>query len=332
MSMIFIWALLLIGMNTGYSQDAVTELYQNTSVRNSEELVTEKILKVSLSRKIFIISNQNAGLGAGDFFTILLNNDFVARALVAKSLQSNQAAIKITQVYAAQGLPYLQKNREIQIIRGDDSFYRKEKKEVGREEENKEIAVIKTEDDLYNDTSILEENALDLDENKNRAIKNDNIASLSLGFIEGLTSVNGIKRYSQFNGSWSYQISDNFWVELAYGQHVAQDFPAEGLGTKVSNLMFKAKYAFAGPLFTFFMPYMGFQIISAESPGAGVSDVASPTQEQINQLEQEVDLVSDTEKKRLIFGITALRRLVPGWFLRGDFGNDLIGVGFGLEF
>jgi hypothetical protein len=98
----------------------------------------------------------------------------------------------------------------------------------------------------------------------------------------------------------------------------------------LSNFTIKGKFAFSGPVYSYFMPYVGYQMVRASSPGAGNAggdSGLSPT-----QLQEEIDNVRALEKDRFIFGITGLKRLVPGWFLRADLGLDIIGVGFGLEF
>lgn len=80
------------------------------------------------------------------------------------------------------------------------------------------------------------------------------------------------------------------------------------------------------------MPYVGYQIIQAQSPGAGVYDGVStpaPTQE---ELDQELNGVNDLKKSSLIFGVTVLKRIVPGWFIRLDMGSDLLNAGLALEF
>jgi len=76
------------------------------------------------------------------------------------------------------------------------------------------------------------------------------------------------------------------------------------------------------------MPYVGYQNITPDSPGAGVAD-DSTTEE---QLATELALIEDSQKSGPIFGVTILKRLVPGWFAKVDLGNDIIGIGAALEF
>ena len=60
---------------------------------NIPNLVTEKIQKISLSKKIFIITNNNNSFAKGDFISLVLNNRLVSRAIVDK-IQKNEAGIK----------------------------------------------------------------------------------------------------------------------------------------------------------------------------------------------------------------------------------------------
>ena len=73
---------------------------------------------------------------------------------------------------------------------------------------------------------------------------------------------------------------------------------------------------------------MGYQILGPSSPGAGEEDPDNPDID----LEAELNRLEDLKKSSVVFGITVLKRLVPGWFIRGDLGSDILGAGFGLEF
>jgi len=77
---------------------------------------------------------------------------------------------------------------------------------------------------------------------------------------------------------------------------------------------------------TVFLPYIGFQMILADSPGAGV-DASSQT-----QADEEIRKVEELKDRGLVAGVTILKRLVPGWFIKGELGTDLIGAGLALEF
>ena len=42
--------------------------------------------------------------------------------------------------------------------------------------------------------------------------------------------------------------------------------------------------------------------------------------------------VENLKKSSVIFGATVLKRIVPGWFIRADLGNDILSGGLTLEF
>ncbi|EQC45114.1 hypothetical protein M899_3464 [Bacteriovorax sp. BSW11_IV] len=287
----------------------------------ASDLPTEKIEKISASGRIFIITNTNQSFSKGDFISLIKFNKLVTRALVAKDT-NGIAGIKILKTYSLDLFKDLRVGDEVKVLRGDDSFFKVKKKE------ETETSKINEEEDLYNEDLITEDD-LDLNENKNRAIKTDNIISASLGFLDTIDKDQNSIRLNQFNASWAYQFDDNIWGEVLYGEGTQKNFPDDGLGTKITNLTVRGKYTFAGPMFTYFQPYAGFQIINADSPGAGQPDAQKTDPV---ALQKELDLVDSLKEKRVIFGVTVLKRLVPGWFMRGDFGNDMLNVGFSLEF
>lgn len=294
------------------------------SLGASPELATEKIERVSASRTIYILSNSNGSFDKGDFISLVIDNNLVIRALVAKTTNVS-AGIKLLKTYSEELKGALVPGATVQVIRGDDSYFNKKQK---KDDQTVAGAKIQDEDDLYNDTVL--EDDLSLEDNSKRLIKTDNVISTSLGMIEGIDAARGTTRYNQLNASWSYQVDDNIWAELTYGQSVVNDFPDLGLDTKISNLEIKAKYTIAAPFFSFVMPYLGYQVISAESPGAGVDDGTGS--KNTAGLQEELDLVDLMEKKSIIFGVSVLKRLVPGWFIRGDIGSDRLAVGLALEF
>lgn len=305
-----------------HAQSFVDDFDDTASVEEvASDLPTEKIEKISASGRIFIITNSNQSFSKGDFISLIKFNKLVTRALVAKDT-NGLAGIKILKTYSLDLFKDLRVGDEVKVLRGDDSFFKVKKKE------ETETSKINEEEDLYNEDLITEDD-LDLNENKNRAIKTDNIISASLGFLDTIDKDQNSIRLNQFNASWAYQFDDNIWGEVLYGEGTQKNFPDDGLGTKITNLTVRGKYTFAGPMFTYFQPYAGFQIINADSPGAGQPDAQKTDPV---ALQKELDLVDSLKEKRVIFGVTVLKRLVPGWFMRGDFGNDMLNVGFSLEF
>jgi len=313
--------LLLQTFSLSYAQSVLDDISEDDeSEALAPDLAQEKIIKQSGSRKIFIISNDNQSFDKGDFITIIINNKLATRAIVAKSVDK-QAGIKIVKIYSLNLYNKLVRGREVQVLRGDDSYFRNRKKKSEKPDEVK----ISEEDDLYNDTTLLDDN-ISFDENKKRAIKTDNLITLAFSQVEGLNSDGGSQRYSQLNAMWAYQVADNIWAEALYGQNTINDFPSAGLNTKMTNLVIRAKYTFSAPFHSYLKPYIGYQIIGA----SGDLDEANATSQA--QINADASLQEDLKKNSLVFGVTGLKRLVPGWFIRVDLGTDLLGLGFSLEF
>jgi len=309
------------------SAQSVIEDFNENSESNQipSELVTEKIARVSNSKRTYVITNENESFSKGDFITLVLNSKLAARAIVAKSL-NNVAGIKIIKIYSLDLFKQFRRDLEVQVIRGDDSFFGAKK----NEEKEEEAAVIQDEEDLYNDTLL--EDDLSMETNSKRAIKTDNIVSLNYGLIEGLNNDGASQRYTHLNGMWMYQFDDNVWAEVGYGQNLINDYPSPGLDTKMTNITVRAKYTISAPFFSFIQPYLGFQIINATSPNAGTDDPTDDVTPTTPELDNEINMVENLKKKNVIFGVTVLKRLVPGWFIRADLGSDIVNLGFSLEF
>ncbi len=309
-----------------YSQSIFDSLSSSSGQINSSDLAVERVERISISRRIFIITNRSNSFGKGDFITLLVENQPIARALVAKITPESLAGIKIVTIYSLSLWNQLRIGSNVQILRGDDSFLRNPQNQTAAADEG----LIKDDRDLFNDTTFLEDD-LNFEENSDRNLKNDHMLSVYMASIEGVDGNFQAKRYNQWNIAYAYQLDSNIFVEAAAGRRELTDFPP-GIDTTVTSLTAKLKYTFAGPYFTFFQPYVGYQIVSANSDDAGVpsTDPAAPTTPQ--QLQDELDLIAETEKSQAIFGVTALRRLVPGWFVRLDVGTDKISGGLSLEF
>lgn len=314
---------LLFSFSALKAQSIFDTFGNQANVSRSGDLATETIDRISLSRRIFIITNQANSFGKGDFITLLVNGEPVARAVAAKTTDNQLAGIKILTIYTLNLWNELKVGQQIQIFRGDDSALRNQQAQT---EEGPE-SIIASEEDLFNDTTFLEDD-LQLDENQNRVIKNDHLLGVQLSQVEGVNNDFSTIRYNMIQASYGYQIDDNIFVEGMLGRSVLNDFPALGLDTTLTNLTARAKYTFAGPYLSFFQPYVGFQVINADSDEAGVA-TEDVTEE---ELQQELDLLAETKKNRIVFGVTVMRRLVPGWFIRADLGSDLLSAGLSLEF
>jgi hypothetical protein len=307
------------------AQFDIDEIDEGSSLGGDEPpLSKEKVQRIAASKRILILTNNNSSFSRGDFISVILDKQLVTRGIVAKINSQNLSGIKIVKIYNNDLWKQIRPGIDVEIIRGDDSYFGKAKKgqEVAASDD-----LIKSEEDLYNETTLLEDD-LSIDDNPNRLIKTDNIITVSYGLIEGLDIEGAATRYGQPSGMWAYQVEDNIWGEVAYGQNIINDYPNLGLDTKLTNLTLKAKYTIGAPFYSFIQPYIGYQIINASSPGAGSDD--GSTDSTVLALEEK--RVEDLKKNSLIFGVSFLKRLVPGWFFRADLGSDIINFGFALEF
>ncbi len=321
---------LLLVSNISYGQSLFDTFGGQTTTRSgspsdftSSQLVTERIHRISESRRIFILTNSNQGFSRGDYISLVLDNDLAVRALVAETTDDNLAGIKILQIYSLTLWNRLREGRQVQVIRGDDTAFRLAR----QDQQSEDRGIIQDERDLFDEMTFLE-NDLIFGEDGNREINQDNIVSVYLGLIEGIDNDGTTRRYNQLNGSWSYQFQDNIWVEAAYGRTVINDFPNPQLDTTFTNMTLKVKYTVSAPFHSYVKPYIGYQILDATAPGAGEPDGTLTPEE----LDAELRRLENLKKSELIFGVTGLKRLVPGWFIRGDFGSDAISIGLALEF
>ncbi len=311
-------------LNKSYSQDLVDDISAPIELGDSAEMFTETIRIIGRSRKVFILTNTNQMLNKGDFVTIVLNErDAVARALVAKS-HDGSAGIKILKVYSLKRWALMKQNLDVQILKGDDSaLFRKTKP---KKSEDDETNGIENEEDLYNDTALLEDDIGLLNKN-HRLIKPDNLVSAGYSQFTFVNTANNDETQSgaMWSGTWAYQFADNFWFESLYGRVSLDDVPASGTQTVISNYTFRLKYTFQAPLYSYIMPYVGFQTQQVSSPNAGDNTDAT-------EAAAELELIANLEVNSVIGGITILRRLVPGWFVSVDLGTDILRLGFAIEF
>lgn len=321
-SVIFVY-LLLVMSGSVFAQSLVEDANLSTPTENGENSFTETIKIISSSKKIFILTNNNQQLGPGDFVSLALDNNLAARAVVAKTHQG-QVGIKILKIYSLTQWGRLRRDQEVQIIKGDDSMFGKKAAPVVDESAT---AKIKSEDDLYTGDVVVDDDIGVFDDNKNRHIKPDNLVALTGAFLEAseVESKGGKVRANEFGISWAYQFSDNYFIEGLYGRAMIDDFPAGGVQTLVNHMTARLKYNFKGPLYTFFMPYIGYHTYTVSSPDAGNGTSSTANAE-------ELDAINKLKKSGPVFGVTALRRLVPGWFIKADIGSDIMNVGFAIEF
>jgi hypothetical protein len=338
---LFLFGLLMLVLTSnGFSQAVLDDLEDDTKAEATTtdklpDLATETIKIISPSKKIFILTNEKQSFSSGDYITLLLANKLVCRALVAKTNPNNLSGIKIIRIYNSTLWKQLTPNKDILVLKGDDSYFTNKEKEpektaVAETTKKKGDAKITSEDDLFNSTKLEGEDDLSLDENSSRHIRPDNLLYFGVGAIEGFDVDGSAKRFTSLGGSWGYQLTDNFWIEGIAGTSTVTDYPFTGLDTQLINLEFRLKYTVAAPLYSYFQPYLGYQSVMAKSPGAGV-DPGDGSRTQA-QLDEEISLVEKQKKSTVVFGVTVLKRIVPGWFARADLGTDIISGGLALEF
>ena len=163
-------------LSVSYSESIIDDIDpENENEEFLPNMSKEKIEKISASKRIYIITNNNHSFQKGDFISLIFNGDLVARALVAKTV-SGVSGIKLLRIYSNNLLTLLRPGVEVHVLRGDDSYFKK-KASASKEEEI--TTTSSDEEDLYNSLTLFEEkdNAF-LDEEGKRIIKQDNILSL----------------------------------------------------------------------------------------------------------------------------------------------------------
>ncbi|MBF0297531.1 MAG: hypothetical protein HQK51_02360 [Oligoflexia bacterium] len=330
------------------SIDSADSSDSSDSSLSSDNLFNEKIVKIGSSQKIFIITNDNKDITPGDYITIIRNDQLIARALVAK-VKENQAGIKITKIYSIANWNTLKANSNIKILKGDDTYYLNEKKRKADaiKAASSKQPIDETKDDfnseVLSEKDLLSDNSTDdsdeaSEEKGKRSLKTDNMIAGGYGLLPATGADGATKRYAHWNLEWAYQLRDNFWAEALYGQSTMKSFPATDLDTKAQNMIFRLKYSFAVPFYSYVLPYLGYQIVKASCEGAGEKRggddalVGDKKKNRDDERNAEPDLVNNIEKKSIVYGVTLLKRLVPGWFVRADVGTDLLNIGFSFEF
>ena len=339
---VFLCLLLMLIINPlcVYAQNALDDIEEedraDSSISNEQapKLVSETIKNISSSKKIFVISNENQSFTKGDFISLLLTNKLVCRALVVKSNSEKLSGIKIVKIYDLTLWKQLALGKEVLVLKGDDSFYTNKPTDANSTKtvkDKKNESKLQNDEDLFNSTSISgNEDDVSLEESNKRLIKPDNLLSFNVGIIQGKDVDGGKANYTHMNGDYSYQLLDNVWAEVGVGTNTITDYPYTGLDTRLVSIEVKAKYTINAPFYSYIQPYIGYQTILATSPSAGVDP--GDNSRTPEQLAGETKLVQDLKKNTLIFGATILKRIVPGWFVRADFGTDIINGGLTIEF
>ena len=320
-----LWLLALSLPLTLCGQSILSEYAQNTNFPIQERLSIEKIIRISNSKKTFIISFENKGFLPGDFITLISQDQHVARAIVAK-IKNNRVGIKIIKIYSPPLWAQLKPGAKIKVLRGDDSYFITAKKEEEKKDDASEeaIAQIVTNDDLFNEETLLQEDLID-DHRKKSHIKTDNILSGNVGLVATSDLKGKGTSDTHLNYSWNHQLAPNIWGELSYGFSKVKGFPDANLNTSLQTFTLRIKYTLEAPFYSYIKPYVGYKLSAAVAPKADTNlDEKSP--------KEQADLLKQIEYSGPIVGVTVLKRLVPGWFARADLGTDIINIGVALEF
>ncbi len=307
-----------------YAQNVIKDMNSELTYGDSSSSFTESINIISRSGKVFILSNNNQLLNKGDFITMSLEGDGpVARAVVAKN-HEGKSGIKIIKVYSLSRWKQLAKGTNVLILKGDDSILFKPKapkKEVAQED----TPSIETEEDLFNDVD-MENEDLNSFYKDNRLIKPDSILGAALSTVVFTDYVNNNEEVGgyEFSFTYAYQFNDNFWLEGLYGYTLVNAFPDATSQLIIHEFSARLKYTIAGPLYSYFLPYIGFRSVITSS-ALGTTD-----DDTVNELELQTK--DEIEGSSVTVGVTVLKRLVPGWFFKADLGTDIISGGFAIEF
>jgi hypothetical protein len=132
-NLFFFVLLLAVATPSVYSQAVLDDLEDDTRTESATtdklpDLATETIKVISPSKKIFILTNEKQSFSSGDYITLLLANKLVCRALVAKTSNNNLSGIKIIRIYNSSLWKQLATNKEILVLKGDDSYFTNKEK------------------------------------------------------------------------------------------------------------------------------------------------------------------------------------------------------------
>lgn len=321
----FLYLLSLFLPQSALGQTAIQTLARPETTLTELELFEEKIERIAPTKRVWILTNSNNALDKGDFITMLYKKQPFTRAVVAKNIEG-QVGIKILKIYSLKLWNAMNHGVTVQILRGDDSGL---SSLLNKQEEKVVEGGIQSEDDLYNDENLLNDE-LESSENDKRRIKTDNLLTLSIGKITASDAEGESASYTHWGGAWAYQLFDNIYAELSAGQSILKGYPNDTLDTTLTSVTIRGKYTFTAPLDSYFQPYTGLLFVSASSPSAGDGTGTSADQE---ELDAEVQAVESLNKKgQIIFGVSILKRLVPGWFAKLDLGTDIMNLGMTVEF
>jgi len=313
--------LLTLGLNS-QSQNIIDDLQDNgpTEPTLSEGLgqFSEEVILKSRNRRILILTNQNKSLKQGDFISLFVNDQKIARALVAKD-RDTKVAIKIINTFSDTFDNLTKRGSELVIIRGDDSAFTSNEKE----------SVSKLED-----SDLFQSDLFDLEnDSKKPSLVENHLLTLAIGMHQSIDIEEEKKFYLHGIASYSLNAAGPFWVEAIYGFSNMQKFPAEDASAHLHGFGARIKFNLNLPWHTYLMPYAGIHFAYVLSSSTQEPDESVPdTDPIVIQYNDEVDLITKGIKMKLAAGFTLHKRFVPGWFLTLNGGIDLIYAGITVGF
>ncbi len=304
-----------------YSQNIIEDLQDNgptdPSQSNNYAQFNEEVLLKSKNRRILIITNKNQSLKQGDFISLYVNSEKIARALVAKD-RNNKVAIKIINTFSDKFDRLTRRGDELEIIRGDDSSFSATEEDINADLGENDLFSI----DLI-DKKEEKENAKKLNER--------NLVTLGIGLYQGIDSQEESKAYVHGILSYAIKAFGPVWFEGVYGYSNLQRFPRQDTSAHLHGLGVRLKLNINLPAYMFLMPYAGIHFAYVSSTDT-IDPGASAPQAEINAYNREVDLINIASQFRPTAGLTLHKRFVPGWFITLSGGLDVSYAGVTIGF
>lgn len=294
------------------------------------QVFSETISTISSNKRIFIITNSNQKLIMGDFVSFIIDDELVARALVVKT-RDDRSGLKLVKIYSQGKWSSLTTGMNINIIRGDDSYYlsqlKKERESILSPSTETAAKTSNSLDlgqrDLTSDEALILGSEFNLDNNKShlRKLDADHLLYFTVGNMRSLGAEGSEDTYLHYRFGWGYQVFNNWFTDISYGHSTIKKYPASDIDTSLNTITIKFGYIFQLPVHSFLYAYGGLYNNIAIAPGAGegVSDA---------QAQDESEKVRDLEGIGYLGGISFYKRLVPGWTFKID--ADLKNVGAGI--
>jgi len=265
----------------------------------------------------------------GDFVSFVKDNQLILRGLVVKT-RDDRSGLKLVKIYDQNLWKSLSTGNDIQMLRGDDSYFLVQ---IKKEQEallevntaNQSNASSNSSESLSAEEKMILGSDISL-ENKsdNRKINANHLLYFTAGNYRSLGTSGESDTYMHYRVGWGFQVFNNWFTDVSYGYTVLKKYPEVDIDTALNTISFKFGYIFQLPIHSFLYAYGGLYNSIATAPGAGegVSDA---------QAELEIQRVRDIEGLGYLGGISFYKRLVPGWTFKVDIDLKNVGVGIMVE-